>query len=222
LFYDRIKYTPYKGRRSTDKAAMEKLPQDEVVVALRDFRKVHKQLSTYSRPALKRLGTDGRVHSQIMLHGTRTGRPASKEPNVLNVPRDPLIRGQYDTPPGRRIIEVDYNQAELRVLSCFSRDPELCRIYLTEGLGLHDEVRAEIWGNPSDYSPQELTQQLYKFRLTPESRYDSNGKDLLVAEQKMKAKNVNFGVVYGITEIGLAEQTDQQVDEQVQGCRSLP
>jgi DNA polymerase-1 len=75
-------------------------------------------------------------------------------------------------------------------------------------MSLHDEVRATIWGYPDKYTPQELANQLWKFRLTPETRYDEKGKDLLVAEQKMRAKNVNFGTVYGITSAGLAEQCD--------------
>src|SRR5690606_30311706 len=141
-----------------------------------------------------KLHSDGRLHTTYGLHGTRTGRLNSSDPNVQNVPRNPQIRGQCVPTPGMRYIEVDLNQAELRALATLSGDPELCRIYLTAGMSLHDEVRAEIWGHPKDYSSGQLDYNLRKFGLTPDSRFDEHGKDLLIAEQKMRAKNVNFGV----------------------------
>lgn len=226
LFYDDLGFKPpRRTSRSTDNDALEKLPDHPAVKALRRYRKVAKERGTYIKPLLgvhnakgvlvkvTIIRRDGRVHASYLIHGTRTGRLASKDPNLQNVPRNPTIRGQYVAAPGRRLVEVDLNQAELRILACLSGDPELCRIYITAGMSLHDEVRAEIWGYVEKYSDSELYTQLNKFRLTPDTRFDINGKDLLIAEQKMRAKNVNFGVVYGITAAGLSDQTDSPIKD---------
>jgi DNA polymerase-1 len=228
LLYDDLKIKPYKNKKSTDQKTLEQLPSHPAIAALRRHRKVAKERGTYVTSLAnfrdKKTGEynvfipghllpDGKVHSSLALFKTRTGRLASSDPNVQNVPRNPQIRGQYVASPGKRFIECDLNQAELRVLATISGDPELCRIYLTAGMSLHDEVRASIWGYPKDWSDKLLSDYLYKFRLTQETRYDENGKDLLLAEQKMRAKNVNFGTVYGITAAGLAEQCDCSVQE---------
>lgn len=222
LIYEDLRMPKYKGKISTDRKVLEHLPDHPFLRALSESRKDSKEYGTYVKSlasfegneyVCRQIMPNGRVHSSIALFKTRTGRLASNDPNIQNIPRSPQIRGQYVAAPGRRLVEVDLNQAELRVLATLSRDPELCRIYLTKGMSLHDEVRATIWGYPDKYTPQELALQLRKFRLTPETRYDEKGKDLLVAEQKMRAKNVNFGTVYGITSAGLAEQCDCTVPE---------
>ncbi len=228
LLYDDLKIKPYKNKRSTDQKVLDQLPAHPAITALRRHRKVAKERGTYVTSLAnfrdpktgeynlfipRHIMPDGRVHSSLALFKTRTGRLASSDPNVQNVPRNPQIRGQYIAGPGRRLVECDLNQAELRVLATISGDPELCRIYLTAGMSLHDEVRASIWGYPKDWSDALLAAYLDKFRLTPATRYDENGKDLLLAEQKMRAKNVNFGTVYGITAAGLAEQCDCSVQD---------
>ncbi len=129
------------------------------------------------------------------------------------MPRNPVIRGQYIAGPGRRFVEVDLNQAELRLLATLSGDPELCKIYLTAGMSLHDEVRADLFGYAKDWNEAQVKAYLAKFSLREEDRYDEHGKDLIVAEQKMRAKNVNFGIPYGITNVGLAEQIDDTPQE---------
>jgi DNA polymerase-1 len=220
LFYDDLRFPLYKGKRSTDAKTLEHLPAHPIIVKLRKYRKFAKERGTYITPLLGRakekgkkarpsiIAPSGRVHATYLIHGTRTGRLASRDPNMQNVPRNPQIRGQYVAAPGYRLVEVDLNQAELRILAHLSRDVELCRIYNTAGMSLHDEVRAEIWGYPKDWSEEILEHYLDKFRLTHETRFDEKGADLLLAEQKMRAKNVNFGVVYGISASGLSEQTD--------------
>lgn len=213
LLYDDLKIKPYKNQRGTGKEILDKLPQEPIIVSLRKYRKVAKEKSTYVTPAAENIDKDGAVHSSLSLFKTATGRLASSDPNVQNIPRNPQIRGQYIARPGRRLVEADLNQAELRVLAILSGDVKLCHIYTTEGMSLHDEVRAEIFGWPKDYSPQELAKQLDKFRLTPETRFDEHGEDLLIAEQKMRAKNINFGIPYGISPPGLAEQTGSNIKD---------
>lgn len=192
---------------STDEGTLEKLPQVPAVTALRRFRKVAKAHSTYVVPAPGWMNIDGRVHTTYLIHGTRTGRPASRDPNVLNIPRDPMLRGQFRAAPGKVFLEVDENQAELRVLADLSRDPELLHIYLTpDSPGIHDVVTVDLFGKVSEYDSMTYEAMCQKFNI---SHITEGQQKLLYNEQKMKAKNVNFGIVYGITNIGLADQIDE-------------
>jgi DNA polymerase-1 len=103
---------------------------------------------------------------------------------LLTIPRDKKIRGQFCAPEGRRLIKVDSNQAELRSLAHYSNDTFLCGIYNSpSGKSLHDETAA------GEFGPN------------------------FTSEQKMIAKNINFGIVYGITAVGLQEQTKHSLVE---------
>lgn len=213
LLYDDLGIRPYKGRRSTGKDLLEKLPKHPAIDALKVSRKVAKEYGTYVKSARDNIDRDGAVHTTLLLHGTKTGRLASREPNLQNVPRNPRIRGQYIARPGRRYVEPDLNQAELRVLACLSNDAALCHIYETAGMSLHDEVRADIWGYPKDYNPAKVAEQLLKFNLTPDTRWGAKGEDRIIEEQKMRAKAVNFGIVYGRTAASIAEEFQIPVPE---------
>lgn len=204
--YDVLKL-PTKDR-GTDVSHLEDLvklyptkPGIGAVKALMRNRKVQKALGTYVKPALEWVNLDGRVHTTYKIPGTATGRLASEDPNLLNIPRDPLLRGQFRAARGKFYVEVDVNQAELRVLAELSGDLELTRIYTTEGMSIHDEVCVEIFGKHENYTEEEYQYWINKFNVHnfPEKLYD---------EQKMKAKNVNFGIPYGISAYGLADQID--------------
>lgn len=223
LMFDRMQLKAANPRvrivRSTDDDTLEKLQQVPIVVALRNHRKIAKALGTYVKPFTQDpedgcIEPDGRVHTTYLIHGTATGRLSSRGPNLQNIPRDPIIRGQLIAPPGRMFIEPDLNQAELRSLAILSGDPALCKIYIDGTESLHEKVRREMYGNASDWSDSELQKYMTRWYLTPETRYDPETKeDRILAEQKMRAKNVNFGIVYGITAQGLAEQTGDSVRE---------
>lgn len=179
-----IKRTP-SGAPSTDKKVLAKLPDHPAVVAIRKYRKVAKQYSTYVIGTEKQIDPDtGLVHTTFNIHGTRTGRLSSKKPNIQNVPRDPLIRGMYIARPGYQFIEVDLNQAELRCLAQLSGDPDLIAIYNDpEHPGLHHEVSVKLFGK--DYT----------------------------GEDKMRGKAVNFGIVYGREAKSLADEFDVPLPE---------
>lgn len=195
--YDNLKI-PSKTR-STNVDAMKVLaPKHAIVRILQNYRKVQKAEGTYVTPAIDHIADDGRVHQTYLLHGTATGRLACRDPNLQNVPRDPRLRGQYIAAPGYVYVEPDLNQAELRSLAVLSGDAELCRIYSSDTLSIHEEVRADIWGQADSWSEEQWKNYMREFFCE---------RDQVVGEQKMKAKNVNFGIVYGITEFGLAEQS---------------
>ncbi|KAH0541854.1 hypothetical protein GP486_008684, partial [Trichoglossum hirsutum] len=204
LIYDHLSLS-YKGQRekSTDQKVLKELPPHPVIQALRQYRKVQKARSTYVTPVYENAELDGRIHSTYLIHGTATGRLSSRNPNLQNIPRDPEIRGQFVAAPGRIFIEPDLNQAELRSLACLSGDDELIRIYTTNGMSLHEEVRASIFGNKDEWDDSKVAEYLAQFFL-PERYY--KGEDRIVEEQKMRAKTVNFGIVYGREAPSIAEE----------------
>jgi|GEM_PF-2324448 len=119
------------------------------------------------RGAVKSLGTyvdaiseivakepDGRVHATFRLTTVVTGRLSSAEPNLQNIPRDPMLRGMFGAPPGRILVEADLSQAELRVLAHLSGDAFLRQVY-AEGRDLHSEMAASVFG--PNFTPEQRT-----------------------------------------------------------------
>src|SRR6185369_8733146 len=121
----------------------------------------------------------GRVHSSVSQVSAVTGRLASSDPNLQNIPiRTDVgreIRRAFVAEPGNVLISADYSQIELRLLAHLSRDPALIQAF-HEGVDIHTAVAAQINGVTID-------------KVTREQR---NG-----------AKMVNFGIVYGVTPFGL-------------------
>ena len=192
LFYKGYKF-PNRSKGSTDEKTITKLQRqiDHPIFGLiLKHRKAVKMYGTYVKGLKKHVqpGT-GRVHATYLIHGTRTGRLAARNPNMQNPPRDPQIRGTFVAKPGYEIIEVDLSQAELRLITAFSMDETLLDIYLNDG-DVHGELADELF--PGWYDNK-----------------DKAGKK----EQRVKAKNVNFGIPYGITEYGLMEQINDTVAE---------
>lgn len=174
---------PPRHGRGTGKDILEKLPQTKVVKALRRHRKAAKAYSTYVKGMLAAINIDGRIHSTFKIHGTRTGRLSSAKPNLQNIPRESLIRGMFVPRKGYKFIEVDLNQAELRSLACLSKDPGLIEIYTSTDRSIHNEMAEYLFGADWDH------------------------------EDKMKAKMVNFGIVYGREGPSIAEQFDISIKE---------
>lgn len=175
ILYRELKLAPVTA--STDMDTLETLPNHPIVSALKKYRKVHKQLSTFVLPLRIKSEVDGRIHTSFKLHGTVTGRLSSNTPNIQNIPRDVNIRGQFIPMPGHVLLEIDLSQAELRMLACLSQDPVLVAIFQS-GRSLHDDLAEYIFGKGFN------------------------------KEQKMIAKNINFGIIYGITASGLLEQIE--------------
>lgn len=135
------------------------------------FKKLDKQASTYLFALIERAeqNNESRVYTDLLLHGTNSGRLSSRNPNLQNITRTkeglPDIRGLFRASPGRRIVQADYSQAELRTIAALSGDTELSRIY-TEALDLHDVAAERFYGSG------------------------------FTKEQRSRAKNMNFGVAY--------------------------
>src|SRR5262249_36977799 len=148
-----FKLRPKHRTRSTDEDTLTSItPQHPIIRAILDYRKVKKLDSTYVANMPEFINGDGRVHPTYKIHGTTTGRLACNDPNLLDIPRVPAIRGQFVPASNRIFLEVDANQAELRVLADLSQDPTLIAIYTTKGRSLHKEVLIDLFHSMEYYT----------------------------------------------------------------------
>jgi len=190
LLYRRYKF-PNRFKGSTDADALDwlqKKTEHPIFELILKHRKAVKMYGTYVKGL--RVHVDpltNRVHATFLLHGTRTGRLAARQPNMQNPPRLAQIRGTFVAAPGYELVEVDLSQAELRCLAALSGDFLLTEIYNTGG-DIHDEMARFIFAGWS---------------AEAEGAY----------EQRVKCKNVNFGIVYGITKFGLQGQIGGELEE---------
>lgn len=157
---------------NTSKEVLEELFDDvgedyPVINAIRELRKLNKYMDTYVQGLRDLVVEDGRIHGVFNLHGTETGRLSSSDPNMQNIPRDAAIKNLFVAADGFKLVQLDYSQAELRVLAYLSKDPFLTDVYQS-GDDLHDRVATKLYG------------------------------DAFTKEDRVKAKAVNFGIVYGL------------------------
>ena len=154
--------------------------QHEMIPLVLAYRKIHKLNSTYIE-ALQRLrAKDGRIHTSFDQVATVTGRISSLEPNLQNIPvrtsEGRGIRRAFISQSGWSLVDADYSQIELRVLAHMSKDPTMIEAF-AKGQDIHRRTAAEVYGVSLD-------------DVTPQMR--------------SAAKAVNFGIVYGISDYGLA------------------
>jgi DNA polymerase-1 len=173
-----------KGKvASTAQDVLEELAEHHAVPRLvLGYRQLAKLKSTYVDTLPLLADSDGRVHTTFNQVGTATGRLSSTNPNLQNIPiRTELgreIRAAFIAAPGNKLISADYSQIELRLMAHFSADPLLTMAYKT-GQDIHTLTASEVFG------------------VAPEA---------MSKETRNRAKAVNFGIVYGISPFGLAQQ----------------
>ena len=166
---------------STDADTLEKLSDlHPCIEKILKYRQVVKLNSTYIDALLRKMDATGRVHTSFDQTGTATGRISSSEPNLQNIPvRTEMgreIRKAFIPAPGCVLADADYSQIELRVLAHFSGDHAMVDAF-RKGQDIHARTAAEVYGVPME----EVTRDM-----------------------RSSAKAVNFGLVYGISEFGLA------------------
>lgn len=146
--------------------------------------KWQKYVSSFFRPYQELIDSNDRIHTVFKVHGTVTGRLSSgkieiekvaarsqvRGVNLQQVPRDSFVRGLFGAPPGRVFVEADFSQVELRVAAFLSRDDTMLGMY-QRGEDIHTATAASVMGVP----PSKVT-----------------------AEQRKRAKAVNFGFLYGM------------------------
>ena len=109
------------------------------------IRKNGKYMDTYVSGLRESVCRDSRVRGTFNLHGTETGRLSSSNPNMQNIPRDKKIKNLFNCEPGYKLLQLDYSQAELRVLAVLSKDPWLTNVYI-QGKDMHDAVATDMFG----------------------------------------------------------------------------
>lgn len=123
----------------------ESHPQVKAIKTLLEYRELHKLLSTYIEPLPKKIGLDGRLHGQFNQSRTVTGRYASQEPNLQNLPKD--ARKLIVAPEGKLILGIDFSQIEPRILAHITGDKEFRRPYL-EGTDLYSTLASKTFKKP--------------------------------------------------------------------------
>jgi DNA polymerase-1 len=179
------------GQYSTAVEVLEELSQDyELPRLILDYRQLSKFKSTYVDviPGLVDPATH-RLHTSFNQTGAATGRLSSSNPNLQNIPvrteMGKRIRGAFVPEPGWWFVSADYSQVELRIVAHLSGDPGLAAAFQA-GEDIHRRTAAEVLGLALD-------------AVTP--------------EQRDRAKAVNFGIVYGQTPFGLAQQLGISTEE---------
>lgn len=186
ILFDELKLKPLKRTktsRSTDAETLEALESEhELPKIVLEIRQITKLKGTYidALPELSNPKT-GRIHTTWEQAVAATGRLSSSDPNLQNIPiRTALgrkIRAAFVPPPGHVLVSADYSQIELRVLAHLSEDPVLLDAFRT-GQDIHQRTAMEIFGVPADG---------------------------VTREHRTRAKAVNFGVIYGQGDSGLAK-----------------
>ena len=158
IIYDRLRIIPKihkKVKRSTDKDIIADIESKHPgFTYLLKYKTKAKLMSTYVKGIEKKVDPDGRLRSSFSLQTTVTGRLSSSNPNVQNIPRNPIVKAIFGAPKGRLLIEADYSQLELRLLAHFSDDDFLLDTYY-QGKDLHDEMTREIYG--VDFTSEDRT-----------------------------------------------------------------
>jgi DNA polymerase-1 len=178
-----VKKTP-SGQPSTDEDVLQRLALDyPLPKKILEYRALSKLKSTYTDKLPRMVDPrNGRVHTHYAQGGAATGRLASSDPNLQNIPARTgdgrRIREAFIASPGSRIVSADYSQVELRIMAHISQDASLLAAFAA-GQDIHRATAAEIFG------------------VTPEQ---------VDAEQRRYAKVINFGLIYGMSAFGLASQ----------------
>lgn len=186
VLFVKLKLPPVKKTKtgfSTNAEVLEELKwRNPIVATILDYRALTKLKSTYLDGLGKLIGSDGRVHTNFNQTVTVTGRLSSSDPNLQNIPvrtrEGREIRALFKAGDGYDcILSADYSQIELRLLAHMSGDANLIDAF-NRGQDIHSRTAAEVFGIDLDM-------------ITPELR--------------RKAKAVNFGIVYGISDYGLSK-----------------
>lgn len=189
LLFDELKLpvlvkTP-TGQPSTNEEALEAIAdQHELPRVILEYRGLAKLRSTYTDKLAEMVNpSTGRVHTSYHQAGAATGRLASSDPNLQNIPirtdDGRRIRRAFVAPEGRKLVACDYSQIELRIMAHLSEDAGLLRAF-ESGADVHRATAAEVFGKGSI--------------------------EAVTANERRAAKAINFGLMYGMSAFGLARQ----------------
>lgn len=197
LLYEKLKLPVIsrtkKKNPSADKDTLETLRDEhakkdsdayDLLDAMLDYAEVQKMYSTYLRPIPEMVDKNGRLHTSYLIFGTETGRLSSREPNLQNIPKTANeraydIRRYFVATPGYVLVEADFKQAEFRWWAEYSQDKKLIKD-IKGGMDIHDSMARDVFEIPDD---EEVDKR-----------------------QRMMAKTVVFGSIYGRSVQSIANQ----------------
>lgn len=196
VLYDTLELKPKNqkktstGQRSTRESELEKIKEEHAIVPeILEYRELQKLLSTYIDTLPKMLDQNSRLHATFLQAGTTTGRMASQNPNLQNIPnrseRGRAIRNAFTAAKKYTLVVLDYSQIELRIAAFLSGDEKLIDIF-NRNQDVHQAVAAEVFNVP----PEEIT------------------KDM-----RSHAKAINFGILYGMGAQSLRQATNSSLHE---------
>lgn len=155
--------TTSTGLIATSEEMMQKIsslnPQSEFPSLIIKYRKNMKIVSTFVDGILKLRDKDGRVHPEFVQHDVVTGRVVTRNPNLQGIPRDNRIRNLFGVPPGKKLIEMDYNAAEVRVWAHYINDENLINAF-KEGIDIYKYMAQKVFGISIDQVTKEQRQQM--------------------------------------------------------------
>jgi DNA polymerase-1 len=178
------KKTSKSGQWATDAKVLEDLAAEghPLPSKIVEWRQLTKLKSTYTDALPAYMDGENRIHTSYSLAATTTGRLSSSEPNLQNIPvrteEGRAIRTAFIAPKGKKLLSADYSQIELRVLAHTADIPQLKKAF-ADGLDIHAMTASEMFGVPVEGMPSDV---------------------------RRRAKAINFGIIYGISAFGLANQ----------------
>ncbi|BDA86939.1 DNA polymerase I [Aureimonas sp. SA4125] len=172
------------GQWSTDVKVLEDLAAEGHLLPrhIVDWRQLTKLKGTYTDALPAYMDREDRIHTSFSMASTTTGRLSSSEPNIQNIPvrteEGRAIRTAFVAPEGYKLLSADYSQIELRILAHMAEIPQLTKAF-TDGIDIHAMTASEMFGVPVEGMPSDV---------------------------RRRAKAINFGIIYGISAFGLANQ----------------
>lgn len=182
---------------STDEKELSRYKSNPIVNLLLEYRGYEKFITTYGEPMINRIHpVTGRLHTSLR-QMVDTGRLSSSNPNLQNIPKEQKYRTCFIARPGYKLITVDMSQAELRILAEYSRDPVFLDAF-ARGLDLHARTASDLFGATYD-----------------EIMRDDKLKDSDPTKRgyRKNVKALNFGLVYGLTRVGLSLRLGSSEDK---------
>ena len=186
ILFEKLKLTVKKKTKtgySTDVDVLEKIKYEHPVIEkILEYRQLQKLNSTYVEGLIPYIDETGRIHSKFHQTVTTTGRISSTDPNLQNIPTrmevGRKLRKVFKPEQGYIFVDADYSQIELRVLAHISEDKNMIEAFCNNE-DIHAQAASKVFNIPLEK---------------------------VTKEERTKAKAVNFGIVYGISEFGLGEQ----------------
>jgi len=175
---------------STDVKVLAKHKDNPIVKSILDYRKYEKFITTYGEALINKIHPKtGRLHTDFT-QMVSTGRLSSSAPNLQNIPKEQRYRSCFVSSPGYKFVTSDMSQAELRILADYSRDPAFLEAYAT-GQDLHTRTACDMFG---------ITQEdVERDKKLKDDNPNKKG-------YRDATKALNFGLIYGLTEVGLARR----------------